>query len=66
MPFNIELWLSKKGISQVSSQIILFITFRSSEHPVLNLGNAEIATKIVHANSIITAGAGQTENFKLP
>lgn len=66
MSFNIELWLLNKEISKEYSQIIFVFTFKSSEHPVLNSGNAEIATKIVHANSIITAGAGQAENFKLP
>lgn len=40
-------------------------TFGNSEHSVLSSGNAEIAIKIVHANSIITAGAARTEILSL-
>lgn len=41
------------------------VTFGNSEHSVLSSGNAEIAIRIVHANSIIAAGAAQAEILSL-
>jgi len=64
MPFDVELWLSNKGT--FLRYLHTHTHTHTHTHKHACSGHTIIAPKIIiHANSIITAGAGQAENFRL-